>query len=254
MQTLRRNDRCSCGSGKKYKHCCLNKEGTQSVSDWSEVVPRAIKWLMAEHPHAVGEALDNRFFSSLDENEGKILHAHESWETALINALDWLLAEGTITVEGSERRVSELLLEGGPLFSAPERQYLERLAATPLRLYEVAEVTPGRSMSLKDVLLPERLPVLVREKTGSKKVLQFDLIATRIVPMEDHFVLSGSVYLIPRRHGLELIGKLRKHLDDLAMDSPEAKEVLGTIISNYWLRLLLLSITNHYIGGSGRRP
>jgi hypothetical protein len=67
-------------------------------------------------------------------------------------------------------------------------------------------VTPGRSMSLKDVLLPERLPVLVREKTGSKKVLQFDLIATRIVSMEDHFVLSDSVYLIPRRHGLELIG------------------------------------------------
>jgi hypothetical protein len=254
MQTLRRNDPCPCGSGKKYKHCCLNKEGTQAVSDWCEVVSRAIKWLMAEHPSAVGEALDNQFFGSLDENEGKILHAHESWETALINALDWLLAEGTITVDGSERRVSELLLEGGPLFSAPERQYLERLAAAPLKLYEVAEVTPGRSMSLKDVLLPERLPVLVRENTGSKKVLQFDLIATRIVSMEDHFVLSGSVYLIPRRHGLELIGKLRKHLDDLAMDSPEAKKVLGAIISNYWLRLLLLSITNHYIRGGGRRP
>jgi hypothetical protein len=254
MQTLRRNDPCPCGSGKKYKHCCLNKEGTQAVSDWCEAVSRAIKWLMAEHPSAVGEALDNQFFGSLDENEGKILHAHESWETALINALDWLLAEGTITVDGSERRVSELLLEGGPLFSAPERQYLERLAAAPLRLYEVAEVTPGRSMSLKDVLLPERLPVLVREKTGSKKVLQFDLIATRIVSMEDHFVLSDSVYLIPRRHGLELIGKLRKHLDDLAMDSPEAKKVLGAIISNYWLRLLLLSITYHYIRGGGRRP
>jgi len=254
MQTLRRNDPCPCGSGKKYKHCCLNEEGTQAVSDWCEVVSRAIKWLMAEHPSAVGEALDNQFFGSLDENEGKILHAHESWETALINALDWLLAEGTITVDGSERRVSELLLEGGPLFSAPERQYLERLAAAPLKLYEVAEVTPGRSMSLKDVLLPERLPVLVRENTGSKKVLQFDLIATRIVSMEDHFVLSDSVYLIPRRHGLELIGKLRKHLDDLAMDSPEAKKVLGAIISNYWLRLLLLSITNHYIRGGGRRP
>ena len=245
MQTLRRNDRCSCGSGKKYKHCCLNKEGTQSVSDWSQAVPRAIKWLMAEHPHAVREALDNGFFGSLDENEGKILHAHESWETALINALDWLLAEGTITVEGSERRVSELLLEGGPRFSAQQRQWIERVAATPLRLYEVAEMTPGRSMSLKDVLLPERLPVLVREKNGSKEVVQFDLIATRIVPVEDHFVLSGSVYLIPQRHGLELIEKLRKHLDDLALDSPEAKQVIGTIISNYWLRLLLLFITDH---------
>ena len=215
------------------------------MSDWSQAVPRAIKWLMAEHPHAVREALDNGFFGSLDENEGKILHAHKSWETTLINALDWLLAEGTITVEGSERRVSELLLEGGPRFSAQQRQWIERVAAAPLRLYEVAEMTPGRSMSLKDVLLPERLPVLVREKAGSKEVVQFDLIATRIVPVEDHFVLSGSVYLIPQRHGLELIGKLRKHLDDLALDSPEAKEVIGAIISNYWLRLLLLFITDH---------
>ena len=92
MQTLRRNDPCPCGSGKKYKHCCLKKEETQAVSDWSQAVPRAIKWLMAEHPHAVREALDNGFFGSLDENEGKILHAHKSWETTLINALDWLLA------------------------------------------------------------------------------------------------------------------------------------------------------------------
>src|SRR5271165_1431446 len=72
MQTLRRNDPCPCGSGKKYKHCCLKKEETQAVSDWSQAVPRAIKWLMAEHPHAVREALDNGFFGSLDENEGKI--------------------------------------------------------------------------------------------------------------------------------------------------------------------------------------
>jgi hypothetical protein len=63
--------------------------------------------------------------------------------------------------------------------------------------------------------------------------------------VEDHFVLSGSVYLIPQRHGLELIGKLRQHLDDLALDSPEAKQVIGAIISNYWLRLLLLFITDH---------
>jgi len=83
------------------------------------------------HPHAVREALDNGFFGSLDENEGKILHAHKSWKTTLINALDWLLAEGTITVEGSELRVSELLLEGGPRFSAQQRQWIERVAATP---------------------------------------------------------------------------------------------------------------------------
>jgi hypothetical protein len=242
MKTLGSNDLCPCGSGKKYKHCCAEREETRAVS-------KAIKWLMAKYPHAVREALDNGFFGSLDENEGKILHAHDSWETALINALDWLLAEGTITVERRERRVSELLLEVGPPFSAQQRQWIERLATTPLRLYEVVEATPGRSMSLKDVLLPERLPVLVREKTGSEEVVKFDLIATRIVPVEDHFVLS-CVYLIPRRHGLELIGKLREPLDDSAQDFREAKEVLGAIISSYWLRLLIRFITNQKCDGS----
>jgi hypothetical protein len=236
MKTLGRNDPCPCGSGKKSKDCCGGREETQAVS-------KAINWLMAKYPHAVHEALDNGFFGSLDENEGKMLHAHESWERTLINALDWLLAEGTITAEGRERRVSELLLEDGPPFSAQQRQWIERLAAAPLRLYEVAEVTPGRSMSLKDVLLPERLPVLVREKIGSKEAAKLDLIATRIVPVEDHFVLS-CVYLIPREHRLELIGKLRQSLDDLAQDSPEAKEVLGAIISDYWLRLLIRFITS----------
>ena len=104
-------------------------------------------------------------------------------------------------------------------------------------------------MSLKDVLLPERLPVLVREKTGSEEVVKIDLIATRIVPVEDHFVLS-CVYLIPRRHGLELTGKLREPLDDSAQDFREAKQVLGAIISSYWLRLLIRFITNQKRGGS----
>jgi hypothetical protein len=88
-------------------------------------------------------------------------------------------------------------------------------------------------------------------------VVEFDLIATSNVPVEDHFVLSNYVYLIPRRHGLELIRKLRKHLDDLTMDSPEAKEVLGTIIFEILAQALTSSSSpDHYIGAvaGDRRP
>ena len=31
MSTLQRNDLCHCGSGKKYKHCCMNKDKAQEV-------------------------------------------------------------------------------------------------------------------------------------------------------------------------------------------------------------------------------
>jgi SEC-C motif-containing protein len=240
MKTLGRNDPCFCGSGKKYKHCCLQKEETQATNDWSGAVPRALRWLMAKYPEALRETLDDGFFGSLNENDYNQLQHHESFQGIRVNALEWLLAEGTITVKGNERRVSEMLLgPRGPLFSAPERQYLERLAAAPLRLYEVVGVTPGKCMSLKDMLLPERQPVLVREKTGSESVAKFDLIAARIVPADDHHVLSGALYSIPRDGGLELIGELRKELDGLALDSPEAKEIVSGIISNYWLKLFL---------------
>ncbi len=29
-----RNDRCPCGSGKKYKHCCEGKAGRLSAAGW----------------------------------------------------------------------------------------------------------------------------------------------------------------------------------------------------------------------------
>jgi Protein of unknown function (DUF2384) len=116
------------------------------------------------------------------------------------------------------------------------------LAASSLRPYEVLEVTPGTSMSLKDVLRPERSPVLVREKIGSEGLVNFDLVAARVVPIDDHFVLSGAVYSIPRDRGLELIGALREALDGLAPDSLEARHVLSATISKHWLKWFLTPI------------
>jgi hypothetical protein len=219
MKTLGRNDPCPCGSGKKYKHCCLQKEETQATNDWSGAVPRALRWLKAKYPEALRETLDYGFFGSLNENDYNQLQHHESFQGIRAIALEWLLAEGTITVKGNERPVSEMLLgPEGPLFSASERQYLELLAAAPLSLYEVVGVTPGKCMTLKDTLVPERQPALVREKTASENVVKFDLIAARIIPADHHNVLSGALYSIPRNGGLELIGKLRKELDGLSPD------------------------------------
>jgi hypothetical protein len=86
----------------------------------------------------------------------------------MINAMEWFLAEGILTLKGQDHRVADLLLgRGAPLFSAEQRQWLELLTTMPLRLYEIVEVIPGKSMTLRDMLLPERPPVVIREKSGS---------------------------------------------------------------------------------------
>jgi hypothetical protein len=123
MKKPGRNDPCPCGSGKKYKQCCLKTKQTQAASDRSEAVPKAIRWLTTMHGQAVREALDEGFFGGLDEDEYERLQDqhHDSFEGIMINAMEWLLADGLITIEGEERRVSELLLrQGGPLFSAKQ--------------------------------------------------------------------------------------------------------------------------------------
>ena len=261
-----RNDPCPCGSGKKYKHCCLRTEATQAADDRSRAVPRALSWLMTVHGQAVRASIDAAFFQGLSDQENERLQHFEPklFEGIMVNAMEWLLAEGAITVKGHERRVAELLLgRGGPLFSAEQRQWIELLASQPLGLYEVIEVAPGEWMRLKDVLFPEKAPVLVQERVGSQQAVKFDLIAARILPIEDHFKLSGAVYSMPRHRSLNLITALRHELEGVAPDSPDAKAMLGAIIPAYWLKLLvtprqiprlvdsvtgepLLLITDHY--------
>jgi len=242
MIKVGRNDPCPCGSGKKYKQCCLKTEATQQVGDRIEAVPKVVQWLTASRGQAVREALDDGFFGGLDADEYQALMGMDPdvLEGIMINAMEWLLADGSIAVKGQERRVLELILaRGGPLLSAGQREWIELLASKPIRLYEVAEVIPGESMRLQDILLPGRAPVLVQEKTGSRQAVRFDLIAGRIVPVDSHFELSGAVYAFPRHRSDGLIGELRRELEEADTDSSLAKEVTGCIIPRHWLKLFV---------------
>jgi hypothetical protein len=149
MKKIGRNDPCPCGSGKKYKQCCLKAEEAKkekAANDRSEAVPRAIQWLMLKHDKGVRQALDEGFFGTLNDDEYERLqvdHA-EAFQGVLVNAMEWLLSDGTLLIQGREHRVADLLLgRGGPLLSVEQRQWLELLTSTRLGLYELADVVPG---------------------------------------------------------------------------------------------------------------
>jgi hypothetical protein len=266
MKKLGRNDPCPCGSGKKYKQCCLKSEHIPKDSDRSEAVPKAIQWIFTKYGQLAREAHHKGFFGRLDDDEYAMLEdlPGDSYEGIMINAMEWFLADGVMTLKGQDHRVADLLLgRGGPLFSAEQRQWLELLTTMPLRLYEIITVIPGESMTLRDVLLPERSPVVIREKSGSRQANPYDLMAARILPVENHFELSGAVYAFPRNRSWDLLEELRDELEDVEPDSPLAKEITSVIIPDQWLQLFvnafempqlvdhltgepLLFVTDHY--------
>lgn len=241
MKKVGRNDPCPCGSGKKYKQCCLKAESTraaQTANDRSEAVPRAVRWLMTKYDRAVQQALDEGYFGSLTDEEYERLRVEyaQSFDVIFINAMEWLLAEGHLAVRGQMHRVSELLLgRGGPLFSADQRHWIELLTSTRMGLYEVVDLMPGEHLVLQDILFPELDAVLVHEKAGSRDAAKHDLIAARIIPIEGHHELSGAVYAIPRVRSLDFIEVLRAAVEGLASDAPEVADVLGTLIPSQWL-------------------
>jgi len=266
MKKLGRNDPCPCGSGKKYKQCCLKAEQAKIASDRSEAVPKAINWLFTKYGQTAREALDEGFFGGLDKDEYAMLQdlPGDSYQGIMINAMEWFLADGVMTIKGQDHRVADLLLgRGGPLFSVEQRQWIELLTTMPLRLYEVVAVIPGESITLRDVMLSESPPVVIREKSGSRQANPYDLMAARILPVENHFELSGAVYAFPRSRSWDLLEDLRDELEDVEPDSPLAKEITSVIIPDQWLQLFvtafempqwvdhltgepLLFVTDHY--------
>ncbi len=83
--------------------------------------------------------------------------------------------------------------------TALNRDYFAALRDTPVSLYEVSDVQPGASMLLRD-LLTDTEPVLVREKSASRTLKQWDRIAVRVVAQRDHHVIRGRCCRsVPRR-------------------------------------------------------
>ena len=236
------------------------------VSDRSEAVPKAMQWLLTKYGQIAREAFHEGFFIGLDDDLYAMLQnlPGDSYEGIMSNAMEWFLADGVMTIKGQDHRVADLLLDrGGPLLSAEQRQWIELLVIMPLRLYEVVEVMPGECMTLKDVMLPEYPPVVISEKSGSRQANPYDLIAARILPVQNHFELSGAVYAFPRNRSWDLLEELRNELESVEPDSPLAKEITSVIIPYHWLRLFvkafempqlvdhltgepLLFVTDHY--------
>jgi predicted ATPase with chaperone activity len=61
-----RNDPCPCGSGKKYKRCCLlvRAEEERAVRVLSGGFGRALDWLFEAHGPAMQAAIERDFFAA----------------------------------------------------------------------------------------------------------------------------------------------------------------------------------------------
>ncbi len=140
MSRIGRNASCPCGSGRKYKRCCLPRE-RRDKHRW-QGLDVAIEWLLRRYGEAVWEGLAEDYWGPL----GTALMAREELPEALRASLtensdEWLIALGHVQTAKARVPAIDLLLgSDGPTLDQAQRQWLASFAENPLGIYEVREV------------------------------------------------------------------------------------------------------------------
>lgn len=115
--------------------------------------------------------------------------------------------------EGERNVIDDYLKRRGWREKVPARRYLEAMRDSVLSLYEVVDLDPGHSLTVKD-LIRGGDPVTVSEERGSESAARWDRLAGRIVTVNKAVCFTGALLLFPR----EAADQVLSAMDDMVKD------------------------------------
>jgi hypothetical protein len=192
----KRNDPCPCGSGKKYKNCCLRADqlgASREVNLSSgEALLLTDLYQYAQLPRfntALFEAFGLYWGGSFD-----VSAASELGQESLRSMLEWFIHDYPVSSDG--RHVIDLFIaDRAERYPEEARLLLDGWAASVLGVWRVlAQAGPDR-VSLLDLLREETLEVY--SPVLAHNALVGDLAIGRRVPLGEANLMAPMVSLLP---------------------------------------------------------
>ncbi|MFE3292569.1 SEC-C metal-binding domain-containing protein [Rhodococcus sp. NPDC059234] len=189
---LGRNDRCWCGSGRKYKACHLGKVDN-SLDDRARWLYRKAEWF----------ALSPELFD-VTYDLAEVRAAHWDGEDAVGRAFQDPLA---LDVALFECGVFALYLaRRGSLLPADEFELAQRWSEAKRSVFEVIAVRPQDGLTLRDERTGEVVEVL--ERSGSAQLAPGDFVCARVVPAGSTTQIFGGIEPVAPSSRAELLALL----------------------------------------------
>jgi len=228
-----RNDPCPCGSGKKYKKCCMLEERNLSVirAGNREVVQEAVNWITLQHGDALAKWVEDVWFADISEDERKGLATADPAIKSVhdTNLLEYLVAEGVFAQDEGDARVLQLIVDAVLSLEDGQRVYLEQLGQSPLHLYRVTACQPGEGFDLQLYPLADDDSIFhIEDKWVSRMFDVDDIVGLRLMQTGGSWETSGAVYHFPEEYVADLLVRLQ---------SADADDYSRTLIHN-WLGLV----------------
>ncbi len=233
---------CPCGSGKKYRDCCLpKKEAGPAKAEHASFGRYKIRKTESEMLSTLinyaeqrigGEGVSQAWEEFLLWGDVEIEEdVHSLMEDVfacwLVFAWDVteLLEEKDLIEEDEEdeepaleavqeKTIAELCLEEHPGdFDTFQQRYIREAVCQPYSYFQIADVEPGRSMELKDLLMNRT--VRVSDLEASKEELKGFILFAKVVSIDGTSVMLGGFPItVPPQYKDEFLN-FRSDLEEL---------------------------------------
>ncbi|MEW6675905.1 MAG: SEC-C metal-binding domain-containing protein [Nitrospirota bacterium] len=190
MANIGRNDPCPCGSGKKYKKCCLPKSYVE-IGKEESLKAKLVQDILAFSKKYYGNLIDDAYEYFWDNFDPKKELSGTAFYMGNINFWEWLVYDW-VPDEEDGRTLIERYIENNRKLNLDEFKVLNMMKNAVISLYEVQDVFPDKGLLLKDLLLNGEYDV--REKLATRTLRRWDIFATRLLHLDGKYIMSGCVY------------------------------------------------------------
>lgn len=227
MSEPRRNDPCPCGSGKKFKKCCLPTQQAAVVDDlnWirmrrteGKLVPILLKHLEKVYGKtAVPEAWDDFTVGNDLPLDPEITPEADS------PFLIWLLYDWDPDPNEESRShilpeipVARHFLENKPMrLDSYEVKFITEACGRPFSFFQVTDTVPGQELMLRDLMLNRE--ITVHERQSSSTLRKGNILFTKVITLGGDSVMLGCApVMIPGRFSdwiLDFRANLAPHME-----------------------------------------
>jgi len=183
MPEVGRNDPCPCGSGKKYKKCCLLRQESERTqpgrkSAIHELDAKLVDDVVRFCRRKFGESYDPSGdfpaeFTGNRDADGQFFAPWAAYHHRILDrrAIDWFVEER------------------GRRLDAEETSWLESQRKAWISYWEVTDVVPEKGVAVRDLLTGEER--FVHEVGGSRDMRKWHAMLTRVVDHAGESVFCG---------------------------------------------------------------
>lgn len=194
MAKISRNAPCPCGSGKKFKKCCLSRESeTQRqpktyhdhcldvVDSFRSKILQFMK--KAGHDEFIEQAF-KEYWRTLEPG----LAPPELGQVAYLEFLEWYIHD--YPIPGHGQPIIRLFLKSNPKLPSEEMQILQDWQEAYISVFQVKEIEPGKGGVAEDIFSGEDF--FLSDVSLSNQIKKWEIITFRKIKVLEEWQLSAA--------------------------------------------------------------